>query len=72
MGLKQTTFAGAARILKVSRQRIHQLKAVIALDTRFILIPSDSHKQRILIRLREAEKLSSDKLSNLTVDSFDF
>lgn len=55
--LKQTTFAGAAKIMGVTRGRVHQLKAPIAVDPRFIIITSESHKQRLLIRLREAEKL---------------
>jgi hypothetical protein len=53
VGLKQTTFAGAAKILKVTKGRVVQLKNTIALDQRFILLPSGTHKQRLLIRLRE-------------------
>lgn len=53
LGLKQTTFAGAAKILRVTRGRIHQLKTIIALDQRFIILSSESHKQRLLIRLKD-------------------
>jgi hypothetical protein len=57
VGLKQTTFSSAAKILKVTRQRVQQLKATIALDTRFIIVPSESHSQKLLIRLREYHKI---------------
>jgi hypothetical protein len=57
VGLKQTTFTGAAKILEVTRQRTQQLKSAIALDTRFILMPSENHKQRLLIRLKGYSKL---------------
>jgi len=53
VGLKQTTFAGAAKILKRSKGRIKQLHPLLAMDQRFIILPSESHKQRLLIRLRE-------------------
>lgn len=52
LGRKQVSFAEAAKILRVTRQRVQQLKAAIALDQRFIIVPSESHKQRLLIRLR--------------------
>jgi hypothetical protein len=52
VGLKQVTFKDAARILQISKQRLHQLKAVIALDQRFVIVKSQSHKQKELIRLR--------------------
>jgi hypothetical protein len=52
-GRKQTDFATAARMVKRSKARLFQLKATIALDQRFILIPSESHSQKLLIRLRE-------------------
>jgi hypothetical protein len=48
---KQVYFPEAAELLKVTRQRIHQLKAAIALDNRFVLIKSESYKNRSLIRL---------------------
>jgi hypothetical protein len=52
-GRRQTDFATAARMVGRSKGRIVQLKTAIALDQRFILIPSESHKQKMLIRLRE-------------------
>jgi hypothetical protein len=52
-GRKQTDFATAARMVKRSKARLFQLKAAIALDQRFILVPSESHSQKLLIRLRE-------------------
>jgi hypothetical protein len=52
-GRKQTDFATAARMVKRSKARLFQLKAAIALDQRFILIPSESHSQKLLIRLRK-------------------
>jgi cell division septum initiation protein DivIVA len=52
-GRKQTDFATAARMVKRSKARLFQLKAAIALDQRFILIPSESHSQKLLIRLRD-------------------
>jgi hypothetical protein len=57
VGLKQTTFSGAAKILKVTKGRVHQLKTTIALDQRFIILVSESHKQRLVIRLRECHKI---------------
>ena len=53
VGLKQTTFAGAAKSLDRSKGRIKQLHPLLAMDQRFIILPSESHKQRLLIRLRE-------------------
>jgi uncharacterized coiled-coil protein SlyX len=53
IGRKQTDFTTAARMVKRSKARLFQLKAAIALDRRFILIPSESHSQKLLIRLRE-------------------
>ena len=55
-GRKQTDFSTAARMVKRSKRRIIQLKGAIALDQRFILIPSESHSQKLLIRLREYYK----------------
>ena len=52
-GRKQTDFSTAARMVKRSKRRIIQLKGAIALDQRFLLIPSESHSQKLLIRLRE-------------------
>lgn len=51
-GRRQTDFATASRMVKRSKGRMLQLKAAIALDQRFILIHSESHSQKILIRLR--------------------
>ena len=51
--LKQTTFNGAAKILGVTKRRALQLKPTIAQDMRFIMLPSQSHNQRLVIRLRE-------------------
>jgi seryl-tRNA synthetase len=53
IGRKQVRFVEAAKILGISRQRVHQFKAEIALDNRFIILDSESHKKRKLIRLRE-------------------
>ena len=55
IGRKQTDFATAARMVKRSKSRMLQLKAAIALDQRFILVPSKSHSQRNIIRLREKQ-----------------
>ncbi len=54
IGRKQTDFATAARMVKRSKRRMLQLKAAIALDQRFILVPSERHSQKVLIRLRES------------------
>jgi len=53
IGRKQVSFREAAKILEISKQRLHQFKAAIALDTRFMIVDSQSHKQKELIRLRE-------------------
>jgi hypothetical protein len=53
IGRKQCDFATAAKMVKRSKSRMLQLKTAIALDQRFILIPSESHSQRNIIRLRE-------------------
>lgn len=52
IGRKQVDFATAARMVKRSKGRIVQLKAAIALDSRFIILPSESHSQKNLIRLK--------------------
>jgi len=54
IGRKQTDFVTAARMVKRSKRRMLQLKTTIALDQRFILIPSERHPQKVLIRLRES------------------
>jgi len=56
LGRKQADFATAARMVTRSKARLFQLKPAIALDPRFILIPSESHSQKILICLREFYK----------------
>jgi hypothetical protein len=58
IGRKQTDFATASRMVKRSKVRLFQLKTAIALDKRFILIPSESHSQKLLIRLREAYQIT--------------
>jgi len=53
IGRKQVSFLEASRCLKLSKSRVLQFKAAIALDTRFIIVHSESHKQKSLIRLRK-------------------
>ena len=53
IGRKQVDFATAARMVKRSKSRLLQLKAEIGQDMRFILVPSESHSQKVLIRLRQ-------------------
>jgi len=53
VGRKQVSFKEASRCLNLSKSRTLQLKTAIALDDRFIIIPSESHKQKRLIRLRK-------------------
>lgn len=53
IGRKQVSFKEASRCLNLSKSRTLQLKTAIALDDRFIIIPSESHKQKRLIRLRK-------------------
>ncbi len=55
-GRKQVDFATAARMVKRSKGRLLQLKGDIALDNRFVIVPSKSHGQKLLIRLREFYK----------------
>lgn len=52
IGRKQCDFATAARMVNRTKSRILQLKPVIAQDLRFVLTPSESHSQKMLIRLR--------------------
>ena len=54
IGRRQVDFATAARMVKRSKSRMLQLKTAIALDQRFILIPSERHIQKMIIRLRTA------------------
>jgi predicted nucleic acid-binding Zn-ribbon protein len=53
IGRKQLSFKDAALCLNLSKSRTRQLKPVIASDERFIILPSESHKQKELIRLSE-------------------
>ena len=53
VGRKQLSFKEASRCLKLSKSRMLQFKVVIALDDRFIIVPSETHKQKKLIRLRK-------------------
>lgn len=52
IGRKQVDFATAAKMVKRSKSRILQLKPEIGQDMRFILVPSESHSQKVLIRVR--------------------
>jgi predicted DNA-binding protein (UPF0251 family) len=52
-GLKQVSFRAASVIMKVSKPRLHQIKADLMNDNRFIIMKSESHSQKELIRLRE-------------------
>lgn len=52
-GLKQTDFATAARMVKRSKARMLQLKGEIGEDMRFVLVPSESHSQKVIIRRRD-------------------
>lgn len=53
IGRKQVDFATAARMVKRSKSRLLQLKAEIGQDMRFMLVPSESHSQKVLIRVRQ-------------------
>jgi uncharacterized coiled-coil protein SlyX len=53
VGRKQVSFREASKCLKLSKSRVLQFKAAIALDARFIIVHSESHKQKSLIRLRK-------------------
>lgn len=53
MGRKQVSFREASKCLHISKSRALQLKPLIAVDERFILVHSESHKQKELIRLRK-------------------
>ena len=53
IGRKQVSFREASRCLKLSKSRTLQLKAALAIDERFIIVRSESHRQKELIRLRE-------------------
>ena len=53
---KQVDFKTAARMVKRSKSRLLQIKPLIGQDMRFVLVPSESHSQKILIRLRDIKK----------------
>ena len=53
IGRKQVDFATAAKMVKRSKSRLLQLKPEIGQDMRFILVPSESHSQKVLIRVRQ-------------------
>ncbi|VVB63978.1 Uncharacterised protein [uncultured archaeon] len=57
LGRKQVSFLEASKILNIGKSRMKQLKPNIALDGRFIIVKSRSHKQKELIRLRKYHKL---------------
>ncbi len=52
IGRKQVDFSTAAKMVKRSKSRLLQLKPEIGQDMRFILVPSESHSQKVLIRVR--------------------
>ena len=56
IGRKQVDFKTAARMVKRSKSRLLQIKPLIGQDMRFVLVPSESHSQKILIRLRDITK----------------
>ena len=56
IGRKQVDFKTAARMIKRSKSRLLQIKPLIGQDMRFVLVPSESHSQKILIRLRDITK----------------
>lgn len=56
VGRRQVTFSEAGKLLAITRQRVHQAKGALAADTRFEIIQSGSHRQRLLIRLKEVRK----------------
>lgn len=53
IGRKQVDFATAAKMVKRSKSRLLQLKAEIGQDMRFVLVPAESHSQKVLIRIRQ-------------------
>lgn len=59
IGRKQVDFKTAARMVNRSKSRLLQIKPLIGQDMRFMLIPSESHSQKILIRLRDTTKPSN-------------
>jgi hypothetical protein len=59
LGRKQVSFLEASKILNIGKSRMKQLKPNIALDGRFIIVKSKSHKQKEMIRLSKYHKLIS-------------
>lgn len=53
IGRKQVSFREASKCLRLSKSRVLQFKTAIAMDSRFIIVHSESHKQKSLIRLRK-------------------
>jgi hypothetical protein len=53
IGRKQVSFREASKCLKLSKSRVLQFRKAIAVDERFIIVHSESHKQKSLIRLRK-------------------
>ena len=53
IGRKQVDFATAAKMVKRSKSRLLQLKPEIGQDMRFVLVSSESHSQKVLIRVRQ-------------------
>lgn len=54
-GRYQIGYKEVAGMLKVSKRRANQLHASIALDSRFRIVRSESHSQKLLIRLNEVD-----------------
>jgi len=54
VGLVQTSFSGAAKILGVTPGRISQIKECILRDPRFEIRRARSHKQKLLIKIVDA------------------
>jgi len=50
--IRQLSFTNAARLLGISRPRIHQLRPSIEQDKRFSIVTDPHHKQRLIIRVR--------------------
>ena len=57
LGRKQVSFLEASKILNIGKPRMKQLKPIIALDGRFIIVKSRSHKQKEMIRLSKYLKI---------------
>jgi hypothetical protein len=57
LGRKQVSFLEASKMLNIGKPRMKQLKPIIALDGRFIIVKSRSHKQKEMIRLSKYHKI---------------